>query len=232
MQNELTRISERCSDKDTMKRRFKEFEVKLRWNGYPQSFIEAAIRRFYRNSEHTKQRRHRRRKRETENNKRDYFYFKFPYISDRIDHKIINVFQRENIPIRLAHRSYTLQKALRRDERISNTPCELNNCPIKDGQMCHRKGIVYEIECTKCHHKYIGSSKRQFHIRAREHTQNQSSAIYQHLQECQNNEIRGKILATDSDTINLRIKESILIKKYSPEINSRDEISNADSLIF
>ena len=39
-------------------------------------------------------------------------YLKLPYISERLNHGITNIFRKENIPIRSAHRPHTLRRAL------------------------------------------------------------------------------------------------------------------------
>ena len=39
----------------------------------------------------------------------EWSYLKIPYISERLNHGIINIFRKENIPVRIAHKSYTLR---------------------------------------------------------------------------------------------------------------------------
>ena len=34
------------------------------------------------------------------------------FISERLNHKITNIFRKENIPVRIAHKSYKLRQAL------------------------------------------------------------------------------------------------------------------------
>jgi hypothetical protein len=40
-----------------------------------------------------------------------------------------------------------------------------------------------------------------------------------------------KILARDTDAVNLRIKEALLIKERRPQLNSREEMRELDVLI-
>ena len=40
----------------------------------------------------------------------EWSYLKIPYISERLNHKITNIFRKEGIPVRVAHKSYTLSE--------------------------------------------------------------------------------------------------------------------------
>ena len=80
----------------------------------------------------------------------EWSYLKIPYISERLNHRITNIFRKENIPVRVAHKSYTLRQALshtsteRKSTRdkcpIANTGlCLLRPCPHVSGNFFFRK---------------------------------------------------------------------------------------------
>jgi len=87
-----------------------------------------------------------------------------------------------------------------------------------------KKNVIYEIKCTTCDSTYIGSTIRPLHIRIREHLTMNNSSVYQHFSVCKDGHNIVKILATDSDPINIRIKEAILIKEKKPNMNTKEEL--------
>ena len=61
----------------------------------------------------------------------DWSYLKISYISERLNHKITNMFRKEGIPVRVAHRSYTLRRALSRNGTQAERTC------MHQGQLTH-----------------------------------------------------------------------------------------------
>jgi hypothetical protein len=85
--------------------------------------------------------------------------------------------------------------------------------------------VVYQIKCLTCFKIYIDSTIRRLNIRLLEHFRGTSSSVGQHLQECINvpplnisEKLDIKILARDTDAVNLRIKEALLIKERRPQL--------------
>ena len=66
----------------------------------------------------------------------EWSYRRIPYISERPNHKIANIFQRESIPVRIADRSHTLRRALSHTAERTFTR---NKCPISHTNLCLRK---------------------------------------------------------------------------------------------
>ena len=101
-----------------------------------------------------------------------------------------------------------------------------------------RSKILYSYTCDGCNSIYIGKSKRHFAVRAHEHlglsfrTGNElkytpgssnNSGILEHIHSqnsCQGNFDNFKIVGNARNDYFLRIKESLLIKKIKPTINS------------
>ena len=66
----------------------------------------------------------------------DWSYLKIPYISERLNHKITNIFRKEGIPVRVAHRSYTLRRALSCNGTQAESICTRDNCPTSKTKLC------------------------------------------------------------------------------------------------
>ena len=58
----------------------------------------------------------------------EWSYLKIPYISKRLNHKIANIFQRDCIPVCIAHRSYTLRRTF--SYNTAEHTCTMEKCPI------------------------------------------------------------------------------------------------------
>ena len=109
-------------------------------------------------------------------------------------------------------------------KRENQETCNITNCPIQNPRLCTRKNVVYEVQCITCQSKYIGSTIRPLHQRIREHMQQSTSAVFQHLSSCQGAQgINVRILANEKDPKNLRIKEGILIEESNPSLNKKEE---------
>ena len=101
----------------------------------------------------------------------------------------------------------------------------MNNCTLRNSDMCLRKNIIYKITCNTCKYIYVGSTIRHLHTRIKEHLTSKASSVYKHLRSCNNNNhISVKILASDKDECNIRLREAIHIRKLKPKINNQEEL--------
>jgi hypothetical protein len=178
----------------------------------------------------------RRRHERPPNNDTDWLYLRTPYISDAIDRKITNIFKDEGFPIRVVHRSKSLRQALAPGRRENIRNCTRFNCATAKHNLCFRKNVVYKITCDQCHDNYVGSTIRNLHDRVKEHLTQTTSSVFNHLNACQRNNsnfnITTEVITSDPDTVNLRLKEAIHIRKHKPQINSREEYSELSDLLF
>ena len=94
-------MSDKCSTKTTATNYQNMFHDVLRLNGYPESTVDK-----------TKHSQNHQNDPRTLNTERSYL--KISYISKRLNYKITNIFRKQGIPARIAHKSYTLRRALRR----------------------------------------------------------------------------------------------------------------------
>jgi hypothetical protein len=216
--NERERITKKCNSHALIQKHNQNFDCLLRKNGYPNSFVQQTYpRRLHDPS------------RNTLTNTAQPFYIKVPFVNDRVNSSLKAVFYRHGVKVRFYHQNRTMRNLLKKMKSSSNV-CSLVNCPISTSGLCTRSSVVYKITCLNCNAFYIGSTIRQLHTRAKEHLSVSSSSVYQHVTLCRAN-IEVKILATDSDAINLRIKEALLIRDLSPQINSREELRELQCLI-
>jgi hypothetical protein len=218
IKNEMQRISERCYDDESKEMHHKAFEGKLKKNGYTQNFIEKC--RIPK----------RRRNRPPESNSRPPLYFNMPFINDGLNLRIKRIFQQEGLNVRVYSKNKSLRQLLAAKQTCNET-CSLNQCPVTDPKLCHRKNVVYQVRCTKCNSVYIGSTIRQLHIRVKEHLQSEQSSVKKHLAMCHSTSIAVEVLAHDSDEKNLRLREAILIMDHKPDMNVKEEEKALLSLV-
>ena len=142
-------------------------------------------------------------------------------MSDKLDRQIKHIFKSENINVRLVRKGNTIRQYLRKNTK--EIDCKLSGCTMSDSGMCLRKNVVYEIKCSVCMSVYIGSTIRHLHTRVKEHMTNNISSVFKHLRSCNTTNISMRIIATDNDSCNLRLREALFIKKFKPQINNKEE---------
>ena len=136
-------------------------------------------------------------------------FFKIPYISERLNHRITNIFRKETIPLRIAHKSYTLRKAL------FHTSTE-RKCTISNTELCLRRNEAYQLTCSRWNHWTIyWWHYTLHHDRVREHINNENSSVKkEHIYSCQNEDYKGievKIIMSENDPTNVRLYEAFYI---------------------
>ena len=162
IRNERKCIKDRCSSSISAKQHLNTFDDILRLNGYPEDTIEQTKRP--QNPQQNPQ-----------PGDTEWSYFKIPYISERLNHKITNIFRKENIPIRIAHKFHTLRQAL--SHTSTERKCTRDKCPISNTRLCLRRNAVYQLTCNSCDQQYIGSTTRFIHDHVREHINNENSSV-------------------------------------------------------
>ena len=104
-----------------------------------------------------------------------------------------------------------------------------------------RSKILYRYTCNRCNSIYLGKSKRHFLVRAFEHlglslhtgrkfTYNpnnvNNSTILDHLNQsigCNGALENFEVIGRANNDFFLKIKESLLIRKFKPTLNSKDK---------
>ena len=111
------------------------FDDVIRLNGYPESIIGQ--------TKHSQNHQKNPRPLHTE-----WSHLKIPYFSERLNYRVTSIFRKEGIPVRIAHKSYTLRRALSHNnkERTSTRA----NCPIIRTKLYLLRNAVYQITCNNC----------------------------------------------------------------------------------
>ena len=108
-------------------KRLNAFDDILRLNSYPENSIEQ-----------TKRPQIPQRNPQPANT--EWSYLKIPYISQRLNHRFTNILRKENIPVRIAHKSYTFRQAL--SHTSTECKCTRVKCPLTTD--C----VHEEMQCT------------------------------------------------------------------------------------
>ena len=108
---------------------------------------------------------------------------------------------------------------------------------ISKDNLCFVRNVVYQITCNECHQSHIGSTIRRTHDRIKKHLSRSTSSVYKHFASSHDlenleNRISVKIVARETDPVNLRLKEAFYIRKQKAEINSSEECSELTDLLF
>ena len=143
------------------------------------------------------------------------------------------IFTNEKMNVRLVRKGNTIRQYLNRS--TEQVTCQLHNCPIQHSGICLRKNVIYEIQCNICKNIYVGSTIRFLHTRVKEHLTNKSSSMYKHLQSCDvsnTTNVSVKILASDEDNCNIRLREAMYIKKLKASINSKEELFALSEFLY
>ena len=144
------------------------------------------------------------------------------------------IFRKENILVCIAHKSYTLRRAL--PHTSTERKCTRAKCPISNTGLCLRRNAVYQpVTCNSCDQQYVGSTTCFIHDRVKEHLHNENFSVKRHIYSCQNKDykdIEVKINMSQSHPANLRLYEVFYIINCNPTLNSRRECSEFADLLF
>ena len=160
-------------------------------------------------------------------------YIDLPFLGESAERKIRRAFTREGIRIRIYRRSASMLQWVR-PKQAEIRRCAWTACPTREAGRCFVSNCVYLITCSPCGRRYVGSTTRPLHERIREHTvTGRGSNIHDHLTTCGEGAARVQIrvLATEKDPVNTRLREALLIKKMQPELNTRNDSDLVD-LVF
>ena len=217
IRNEMKRIETRSGA--SRERNLATFERKLQGNGYSSDDIQRA-------------RPPRRRSATRTQPSGPVYYIDLPYLGEGAEHRLRRAFAREGINVRAYRRSRTILDYVRpRHPEVRR--CTWESCPMKETGRCFNKNVVYEVTCTPCGQRYVGSTTRPVHERIREHTVNgRGSTVHNHLLACGEGtaRVRIRIVAKEKDEVNTRLREAIVIKQTRPELNTREESDLVDLL--
>jgi hypothetical protein len=206
--NEWNRIKSKCANRTEMRIQRECFQQKLTSNQH-QKFPALRFNE----------------RRKASSVQKPIFYLNIPFISDECNTLIKRALQPIGFHIRLSHRSKQLKEYFKSPSppaSFHHQQCKLRDCPLK-GKLCFMKLIVYQITCNSCQQFYIGSTKKHFHLRIKEHMSMKQSNLFQHKSTCNGN-WSFKILSRSQSVADMRMKEAILINELHPTINKKEVI--------
>ena len=209
IRNERQRIADRNTCPAANECEQTKLDSRLIANGYPSAYISQS-------------RTQARRRRPRRDNNSQPLHLSIPYIDDRLDHKLNNVFKKYGLNVRIVHRSKTLRHLLQ-NRQTSLEKCTIRGCVVQAQGICFFKNCVYSIKCTSCDEEYIGSSTRFLHERIREHRQ-KDTAVSRHSRTCRAN-FKVSVLTRQKDEVNTRLAEGFFIRKLKPQLNTMEEVA-------
>ena len=209
IRNERKRIKDRCSSNTSARQHLNAFDDIFRLNGYPENIIQQT-------------KRPQNPQRNPQPGNTEWSYFKIPYISERLNDRITNIFRKENIPVRIAHKSHTLRQAL--SHISTERKCTRDKCPISNTGLCLRRNAVYQLTCNSCGQQYIGITTRFIHDRVREQ-----------IHSCQNKDYQGievKIIMGEHTPLIYAFMKHFTLESTSPHSIPEKNVLNSQTFHF
>ena len=192
----------------------------------------------------------RRNNRNNLNSDDDRTVLRLDFISDSISNKIRNYVKQNHLPIKV---TFSPAKKLRNivcnNRPYDRRKCIINSCKIcplltTKNKDCEVKNVVYKIKCKICDQLYIGETCRTAHDRLGEHLRyakypltpsNSNQAFALHYISLHNGLepiLEFEILKIESNTVRRKIAEAMLILKFKPSINKREELDTIKRFII
>ena len=154
---------------------------------------------------------------ETVTNNNEIRYYKLPYIgkfSSVVNNKLKDMVSRycKDIDIKLVFTGSKLKDSFSCKDRFSS--------------FSHTTLVVYKFSCAGCSSSYIGETERHLSTRINEHFKDKNSHIWKHLNEfpaCKEQCTADcfSVLDRSRTKFQLKIKEGLYIKWYSPDLNKQ-----------
>ena len=207
-------------DRFSAKQHLNTFDDILHLNGYPENTIEQT--KCPQNPQQNPQ-----------PGNTEWSYVKIPYISERLNHKITNIFRKENIPVHIAHKSHTLRQAL--SHTSMERKCTRDKCPISNTGLCLRRNAVYQLTFNSCDQQYIGSTTRFIHGCLREHINNENFFDKKHIYSCQNEDYKDidvKIIMSENHPLIYASMKHSTLENTSPHSIPEKNVLNLQTFYF
>ena len=214
--NTIQYVRNRCSNEQEFNEARIKLEKKFKNNGFK-----------YQHS--------RKRKRKQKTMRKNNSYLKIKFINDKLDRQIKSLMNKYEITANLVSTpNTTLYNALK-DKQVSKRHENCNICQkLPERYSCNDRFLVYKFTCVSCGHFYIGQTCRPFkqryheHERAVKNNKVNDSALANHIHADSPKVIDMydlEVLEKCSDPLDTRLTEARYIKKLSPKINRKHELT-------
>ncbi|EYC24156.1 hypothetical protein Y032_0014g2356 [Ancylostoma ceylanicum] len=167
-----------------------------------------------------------------------------PYLNEYTSKQVNIVVKRCGLPVRLIFRPPATLREILTSSRMYENGCDAEECHYcSDHKICHLRGTVYMITCSKCGQRYIGETGRPLKERLNEHRRSlacpqsyPTNCFSKHRTTMHTREppplIHVAVLHRHLEhPLERKIMEAREIKRHHPEINGRDELTEALKLI-
>ena len=232
IRNTISTIHRRCSNDEVEKVALKTFDTRLKLNGYP----EGLATQFSRNLK----------KKIWSKDRCDSTILTLPYINESLIRRVNRITDKYDFDIKVIFKpnKYLSDCFHLKEQRDEHQNCAV--CHHLENGSCEEKNVVYRFVCKRCQNQYIGQTNRPFYQRYTEHknsiikgnkanniqnTLSQHSALLQHMlekhpqQQASINQYKVQIIHRTNDPIRCRLAEAREIKKSTPEINRKTELT-------
>ena len=105
----------------------------------------------------------------------DWSYLKIPYMSERLNHKITNIFRKEGIQY-VSRTDHTPSGGSLAQRHSGGAYMHQGQLSHLRNQLCLLRNAVYQITCNNCNQHYIGSTTRLIHDRVKEHLNSENTS--------------------------------------------------------
>ena len=214
LSSERIRTIRNCTTRKATRESLAKHKERFLCNGYPKEIVE----KYYLKGS--------KRNRTNNNDARKIIRLRFPFINDYSAKKVRELLKKSKLPVKLVPTFVTTQPLHRQLKRATMFTPKHNCVGQTEKCICFRKNIVYEIECTICHKKYVGETHRTFMTRFKEHHMASTKSHYyehwikEHHTEPEPDKANCRILGSGyRDTIQRTVDEALWIKKTGASIN-------------
>ena len=233
LNSEIKRAVKVSSDEQAKNRSLDRIKMLFEQNGYPKGLVDKAIKNSI----------YKRNNKKFHQNKKAEVYMRLPYVDENVVKRVNGILRKSKTNIKVAWTSGpTLrQKLVRSAFSRPSCPAGARHCHTCDNGLkgrCTYKNVVYKITCQICERDgrtefYIGESTRPIRYRFNEHLSDgrlrkPDTPLGEHIADAHfnadtsaiNSGFNVEILGRGRDSAELKITESIYIRKLKPTLNS------------
>ena len=225
---EAERIIKNCSEIKNIYNHLDNLKMAFENSGYPSQFINNIFLPIIQRAESGKTLQPKDKRTPHE------FLLVTPYVNEKFTRIVKSKVKKLNINAKVIVKSGRKLKSHLKSKSPQNCQC----IPCELGVPCKTRNYVYESTCLHCSETYIGASARpdidkkgrisEYESSLRLPQQNQRTTLGRHKKEFHPdspNNIKEnfsfKIAAKANDSLELFLKEGLLIKKHKPQINGK-----------
>ena len=231
---EIHRALRVSSDHDSSQRSLNAVKQLFIQNGYPDDIVNRTIKNIRYRKREPKEKAHQ---------KNIQIYMRLPYVNETIVSRVNGILRSSKTSIKPAWTNENTLKKKLVNSAFVKPPCPSGNkqchtCTNGLRDKCNTKNAIYQITCNICQSQqqtvtYVGESTRPIRYRFNEHLSDArlrktDTPLGEHILDKHsdldniqiNKSFSIKLLDTGKDCADVKIKESLHIKKLKPQLNT------------